>query len=67
MNDLMVCLYCGDAFDAPSSAAIEKFGDDMLKCCDRKMSIISGEELHRTIKALDILRQKLEAKMIEGL
>jgi len=62
---LLFCPYCGDTMSAPTEEQVSIFGPP--KCCDYEMVVMDRNKLHTVVKALDRLKESLEAKILEGM
>ena len=66
MRDWIVfCVYCGDIMNCPDERQQEIFG--WPKCCEHDMIKADKTKIYSIIKALDILKKKLENEIIKGL
>ena len=51
----------------PDAKTIKKFGDSVLVCCEHKMAEIDMNEMYKVVRAMDVLKDRIEAEMIAGL
>lgn len=66
-NTIWACLYCGDTMPKPDPKLVKKLGKKAFRCCDHDMVEVDMNEMYKLIKSLDVLKEKIEAQVIEGL
>lgn len=64
IDPVLICVYCGDLMDYPSEEWIERFG--LPPCCEQDMLQVERNSMFKIIKALDKLKEALEAEILRG-
>ena len=64
-DNILICFNCGEIRDMPSEEIVERFGDAILECCDRRMYRFERNKLYVLVKNIDQIKEQLEKQIVE--
>jgi hypothetical protein len=65
IDQIAICLICGDVMDAPTKEIQRRFGK--AKCCENEMVLMDNNKLLHIVRSINTLKKNLETRILEKL